>query len=683
MAHGAISTPRAGFHRRVSAARAALLLATLFGALVACKCDADTLAPAASGDAIHALIVGVDHYRFSTARQAGAAFPDLAGAVGDANRFRQALAELYGVSVTAADKRDCTVPAQASAMLTDNCATRARILQTLDAQIAALKPGDTLLFYFAGHGSQYRDDEAFDQDSGYNGTILPYDARNPDGSPGDIFDVELKARKDRATAAGIYFVSIFDSCNSATATREGAAGQSRSVPPLHGRAPASAASAAPAGPGGGYWVHLAAAQDGEEAQETPSGAVGARAGVFTTALIDTLHMPGMRDATFGDMIREVRLRVASQGHSAQTPSAEGSLTAAMGARARRLVLVPAVASDGGAMLQAGSLSGVTIGSRYALYSSQADAIAKVVPLATASVVAVDRNSARIKPDGSAALHKDMVAQEVAHFFPADLVRVSNDLPPGKAHDAVARALAAIGFVTVSPHGTTHLALRKGTAATVDLRADDGTLLSGGLGAAVAPAFRDRLVDELRKVARVAQLLALRTSAQDQAGQGTTLVDLCVAADGYRPTSCPAVGQGNVRSLSTDTGTTATVINRGTRPLYVYVLAIDPMNAVDAVLPKPDEFDQKLQPGQPYRRQNMTFDAPGTYRFVTIATDQPIRADALTQSGNGARAIGACVSPLERLLCAASEGQRDPGVTAVGDWSAQVSTVIVRKAGAAK
>jgi hypothetical protein len=571
-------------------------------------------------------------------------------------------------------------------MLTDACATRDRILKTLDDTIAALKPGDTLLFYFAGHGSQYRDDEAYDQDSGYNGTILPYDARNPDGSPGDIFDVELKARKDRATAAGIYFVSIFDSCNSATGTRDGAAGQSRSVPPLRGHGPPAVAPR-PAGSvaqQGGYWVHMAAAQDGEEAQETPSGTVGARAGVFTTALIDTLRMPGMRDATFGDIIREVQLRVATQGHSAQTPSAEGRLIASMGARSRTMIPLPVTAGSAGPVLQAGAFSGVTVGSRYALYDSETHAVARTGQLATASVASVDRDSAQLKLDGPAPPNKTMVAEEIAHFFPANLVVVSNDLPAGRAHDAVAAALKAINFVTASPHGANHLVLRKGTAATVDLRADDGTVLSTALGNAGSPGFGDRLTDELRKIARVAQLLALRTTGQgDTAVPGAGPIDLCVAVDGYRPTACPDLDRGGVRKLANDAGTTATVVNRGNRPFYLYVLAIDPMNAIDLVLPKPDEIDQALQPGQPYRRQDMTFDTPGTYRFVTIATDQPIHADALAQSGNGTRDVGTCVSPLERLLCAASEGRRDVGVSAVGGWSAQVSTVLVTKGGAAK
>ena len=153
------------------------------------------------------------------------------------------------------------------------------------------------------------------------------------------------------------------------------------------------------------------------------------------------------------------------------------------------------------------------------------------------------------------------------------------------------------------------------------------------------------------------------------------VAACIAADGYRPTACPALEAGGVRRIGVGERITATVVNRGTRPAYVYVLAIDPFNAVDLVLPKPGEFDQPLPPNQPYRRSAMSFDTPGAYRFVVLASARPIRADAFQQAGTGARDLAACTSPLERLLCASSEGQRDPGVTAVGDWSAQVSTVL--------
>jgi len=625
---------------------------------------------------IHALIVGIDRYRFSDVHQPSAVFSDLRGAVGDALRFKQALAELYGIDVDVPANGTCDSSSDATTTLTDDCATRARILEALDQRITALRAGDTLLFYFAGHGSRYRDDETRSQDTGYNGTILPTDARNPDGSPGDIFDVELKALKDRATTKGLYFVSVFDSCNSATATRDGAAGLSRSAPALSGATPPTAPATASAG-GDGYWAHLAAAQDGEEAQETGGGAVGARAGVFTTALIDTLRMPGMRDATFGDLIHEVRLRVAARGHAAQTPSAEGALTAAIGSRSRRAVLYDIEHTDTTTTLQAGTTGGITRGSRFAIYANQADAVARRAQVATASVTAVDGMTARLtfdaKPAGT--LPKRLVAEEIAHFLPGDTLAVAIDLPTGPARDAAAAALRSTGFAVESATGATRLVAATDDQGMIALRADDGTLLAASLGSTDDPAFGDRLTEALRKVARVQQLLALRTSAIGDNQTDLFPVAACVAADGYRPTACPPLQAGGVRRIGMSERITATVINRGTRPAYVYVLAIDPYNAVDLVLPKPGEFDQPLPPNQPYRRSGMSFDVPGAYRFVVLASARPIRADAFQQAGTGARDLAACTSPLERLLCASSEGRRDVGVAAVGDWSAQISTVL--------
>lgn len=630
---------------------------------------------------IHALIVGIDRYRYSDSHQAGSVFSDLRGAVGDALRFKQALAELYGVDVDMPARGKCDSSSAATTTLTDDCATRARILEALEQRIETLRAGDTLLFYFAGHGSRYRDDTARDQDTGYNGTILPADARNPDGSPGDIFDVELKALKDRAVAKGLYFVSVFDSCNSATATRDGAAGQSRSAPALGVATPPTIAVATPQTPaatsagGNGYWVHLAAAQDGEEAQETGGGAVGVRAGVFTTALINTLSMPGMRDATFGDLIHEVRLRVATRGHAAQTPSAEGALTAAVGSRTRTAVLYDVEHIGTTTTLQAGTTGGITRGSRFALYANQADAVMRRARVATASVTDVAAATAVLVLDGTAnaALPKRLIAEQIAHFLPADTLAVANDLPAGPARDAIAAALHATGFAVESKTGATHVvAAAEGEVA---LRADDGTLLAASLGSADDPAFSDRLTDALRKIARVQQLLALRTSGGTDDQADPFPVGACIAADGYRPTTCPPLQAGGVRRIGMQERITATVVNRGTRPVYIYVLAIDPYNAVDLVLPKPGEFDQPLPPNQPYRRSGMSFDAPGAYRFVVLASARPIRADAFQQAGTGARDLAACTSPLERLLCASSEGRRDIGVTAVGEWSAQVSTVI--------
>ena len=422
-------------------------------------------------------------------------------------------------------------------------------------------------------------------------------------------------------------------------------------------------------------VDAGAAQDGEEAQET-GGSVGRRAGVVTSALLDTLRLAGMRDATFGDLIQEVRLRVATRGHATQAPSAEGALSAAFGARARSAVLFDVEQAGGVPMLQAGASSGMTRGSRFALYASQADAIARRARVATASITRVDAATATLSLDAApaGALPKRLVAEQVAHFLPADALAVANDLPAGQAHDAVDAALRATGFATADATGATRLVAVDDDPAAIALRADDGTLLAT-LGRVDDAGFGDRLADALRKIARVQQLLALRTNGGSSSDVDPFPIAACIAADGYRPTACPPLQGGGVRRIGPGERITATVINRGVRPAYVYVLAIDPYNAVDVVLPKPGEFDRPLPPNQPYRRSGMRFDAPGAYRFVVLASATPVRADAFAQSGTGSRDLAACVSPLERLLCASSEGRRDVGVTAVGDWSAQVATVL--------
>lgn len=625
---------------------------------------------------LHALFVGVDRYRFSRAGDPNAQFDDLHGAVGDAARFKAALAKLYGLDVDRPAAGQCDTASAHTRTLTDGCATRAAVLAALDAQIAALKPGATLIFYFAGHGSRYRDDERFDQASGYNGTILPSDARNPDGAPGDIFDYELKARKDRATAAGIQFVSVFDSCNSGTATRDGASGQARSVPilttPPPARPPESAPAPQPGAPRAGYWVHLAAAQDGEEAQETASGAIGARAGVFTTALIETLEEPGMSDASFGDIIREVRLRVAARGHVSQNPMAEGELTASIGARSRVPLLFEAVASGDRVTLAAGQLSGVTLGSTYVFYPSQKDAGARTNARGTGTVTRLSATDAEVTPAGGAALSGRLVAEESAHVFPADLVTISNDLPAGADHDRVDRLLQAMAFVRRADGGAAHIVAGTGARGGIALVADDGTRLADDLGGADDPGFGARLEGELRKIARVRQLLALRTDTQTDAGT----IGFCIDDDAYRPRGCLPPDAGGMRRIALDRPVVATAINRGAQPAYIYVLAIDPRNTIDLILPLPDELDQAVRPDLPYRRDRIALNAPGVYRFVVIATDRPIRAEAFQQSGNGTRDPGVCISPLERLLCAANEGTRDPGVTAVGAWSASIATAMV-------
>lgn len=628
------------------------------------------LDPAAQN--VHALFVGIDIYQNS---EANGALVNLQGAVKDTENFKQALTDFYGMKLDEPQAGECASSNAVSTTLTDSCATRANILGALNTKVDSLAKGDTLLFYFAGHGAQYRDDEYFDQDSGYNGTILSSDARGITPRIRDIYDVEIKAIKDRAVRSGIYFVTIFDSCNSATATRDGSFGFARRAAPTTDEPPDLVEQLGGPAAQGGYWVHLAAAQDGQEAQETPTGKAGERSGVFTNALIDTLRDISMRHAAFGDIIREVRSKVEASGHKAQTPSAEGELTASLGKPQSSAALLDAVHDGAAIELNAGSLSGMTLGSRFALYANGADAKAGHAMLGEAVITKIGGQRSTLAADAPiGAWPTRLVARELARFYPPDVVKVGISLLPAAQRRAVSSTLKALSFAEESELGSTRILPVNDGSGMVEMRAADGTFLAP-LGRPKDDQFAAILEQELQKIARVRQLLSLRTTARSLGNAVYFPVDTCIAPDGFNRQYCPPLGAGALRKIAGGEKFTVAAINRGRKPAFLYVLAISPRNTVTLVVPKPGELDRPIEPGQPYSRAGIFFRTPGPYQFVTIATDKPIRADALQQDGNGTRNAAGCGTPLERLLCDANIGLRDPGVTSVGNWSAHVTSVL--------
>ncbi len=91
-------------------------------------------------------------------------------------------------------------------MLKTNNATMTNILTHLDFAAEALSAGDTLVFYFAGHGGQQPDQNG-DELDGHDETLLAYD--------GEILDDQLNAIWPKFQA-GVRIVMLSDSCNSGT-----------------------------------------------------------------------------------------------------------------------------------------------------------------------------------------------------------------------------------------------------------------------------------------------------------------------------------------------------------------------------------------------------------------------------------------------------------------------------------
>jgi len=176
-----------------------------------------------------ALLIGINHYSPTTAEAAalkkisaephkadsrfapGYEWPDLNGPLNDVESMHLLLRDTYGF------------PDANITILKDRDATREAILKAINNLIAATQPGDQVVFFFAGHGSQRLNSTtgvntaAAGKEEGRDQTIVPADAYKGtydirDKELAQLFNKILDDKKAR-------LVAIFDSCHSGTMAR--------------------------------------------------------------------------------------------------------------------------------------------------------------------------------------------------------------------------------------------------------------------------------------------------------------------------------------------------------------------------------------------------------------------------------------------------------------------------------
>jgi len=147
-----------------------------------------------------AVIVGITDYINFDDVEGG----DLPGAERDARAMRDVLVGRFGF------------PEENVHMLLNREATRAAIESELTEWLPSVaRPGDQVVFYFAGHGSQIWDENG-DEDDGLDETIVPADV-DPFDPSFDIVDEELG---EWLRALPTTLVSyVHDNCNGGTGTR--------------------------------------------------------------------------------------------------------------------------------------------------------------------------------------------------------------------------------------------------------------------------------------------------------------------------------------------------------------------------------------------------------------------------------------------------------------------------------
>lgn len=310
---------------------------------------------------VRAVVVGVGDYLTLDA--------DLKGPANDARLMAETLV-LRGVAPA-----DMTVltsdPTGLPAGVAVGKPVREEILAALAAKADAAAPGDTVVFYFSGHGSQ-APDMSGDEGGGYDEILLPADATNWKGAIGAvenaILDDELQVWAQGALSRGVKVVGLIDACHSDTGFRAiGAEGVARGLDPEALGIPDDVVPVAGhEGPAlTGDFVFLYSSQSDQRSFEYPLEDGATWQGEFTLRLAQTLQT--VPEASWAQVLAATTEAMA-QGSVRQMPDGEGPLLDAQAFGIGQASLRFPV-QDGRFM--AGLLQGMATGAEVAVYADPA------------------------------------------------------------------------------------------------------------------------------------------------------------------------------------------------------------------------------------------------------------------------------------------------------------------------
>jgi pimeloyl-ACP methyl ester carboxylesterase len=220
-------------------------------------------------------------------------------------------------------------------------ATRQAVIDAFRTHLCQAGSEDTVLFYYAGHGSQEDAPEEFwtIEPDRLNETLVLYDSRSPNGL--DLADKELAVLIGEVAQKNPHIVIIFDSCHSGSGTRNVLQEmEERRLPKSSRKRPlesylgllstAEIDSLKPESrspdqnPGGwslprGRHVLMAACRDHETAKESPTDS-GQRRGIFSRFLLQALTQTN-GNLSYRDLFQQVNALVRGN-IAAQSPQLE-------------------------------------------------------------------------------------------------------------------------------------------------------------------------------------------------------------------------------------------------------------------------------------------------------------------------------------------------------------------------
>ena len=447
---------------------------------------------------VRAVLVGIGDYRYLDADLKGPG-PDVALMAGVL--LGRGIAPTSIAALT-------TSPGMVPDAIATAAPTRAAILDAMVQAGAASGPGDTVLFYFSGHGSQAPDQDG-DEPGGQDEILLPMDAKGWKGAVGEVEnalrDDELQAWARRLLDRGVQVVGVIDACHSGTGFRAApGAGVARVVDPAQLGIPDDVPGVPPVDtpPLTGNFVFLYSSQAGQRSFEYPLDAghpEGRWQGAFTLALAHALRAEG---ASWEQVLDTTRAAM-QRGSAAQDPDGEGPLLQAavfgQGATTDRHPV-----ADG--VLQAGLLQGLGAGAEVSLYAGAAGG----EPLAQARLTKMTAATARLDP----APPPGALWAEVTLPAPLPALRLARPVRTDGADDAgwtgALDAAVAQGLAVWAPGEADLVPVL--TGGDLALAAADGVLDAGGPGSTPRIMLHDgedAATATLRVIERAAHALRFR------------------------------------------------------------------------------------------------------------------------------------------------------------------------------
>lgn len=393
--------------------------------------------------------------------------------------------------------------------------TKAAIMAALTQVATRAKSGDTVVFYFSGHGAQTPDQNG-DENGGSDEMFLPADAAGWKGDIGAVenalTDDELYAWAQPLLSRGVKLVGLIDACHSDTGFRalpsqsavaRGLAPQDLNVPDT--LAPTTTAADTP--PLQGDFVFLYSSQSDQRSFEYPVGNTGLWQGAFTRQLAEVLRTSPT--APWAQVLAATTATM-QQGTTPQMPDGEGSMLASnlFGTPAPQRFEVR------NGVIEAGLLQGLNPGDTFSLYPSAEGGTA----IANVTLNQVDARSSPL-PSGTvkaAWAERDQPAAPPTLQLAAPRIAVADD---GYDYSAWRAALAAAATASAPADLTPIL-----TEGTVALAGPDGALDPQGPHSTPRITVQADETPELalqRSLANAAQSLRLRRLFASVAGRSLT------------------------------------------------------------------------------------------------------------------------------------------------------------------